>query len=262
VEKQSYIQIGGNVERAIKGDYIIDIKAILQEAWHKTLQNRISINGGLAFVMLVGMLISFLLIQYFGGFDYVYQQPQLLLMIQVVITIMTWPFLAGVEMMGVFHAVNAKTHVQLIFAFLNRASWVVLCALLTSTLINIGLQLFILPGLFLAVVFSLAIPLVIEKQLSPFSALLLSIKALRFQWFRILALYFILTMLVIFSLLPFILLAGNGVGIIGIVIFIFALSYLAPLFYNVKGILYREIFGIRIQHNSDISSLPDDVFLA
>jgi hypothetical protein len=262
VEKQSYIQIGGNVERALKGDYIIDIKAILQEAWQKTLQNRVSINGGLAFVMVVGMLTSFFLISHFGGFESVYQQPQLLMMIQVVVTIITWPFLAGVEMMGVLHAVNAKTHVSLIFAFLKRASWVILCALLTSTLINIGLQLFVVPGLFLAVVFSLAIPLVIEKKLSPLKAIVLSIQALRFQWFRIFALYFVLTVLVIFSLIPFVLLADSAFAMLGLVIFMLALTYIAPLFYNTKGILYREIFGVTVQHNANSNPSSDDVFLA
>lgn len=265
MEKQSFIQIGGSLERATQGDYSLDVKSILKEGWQKTQQNRISINAGLVFVLLLGMSTTFLLTQYFGGFELVYQQPNLMLIIQLVITIVIWPFLAGVEMMGVLHSVNAKTHVNLIFAFLKRASWVIACALFTSVFISIGLQLLIIPGIFLAVAFSLTIPLVVEKKLSPMKAMIISIQALRFQWFKLFTIYFAITLCVLFAMLPFLLLAGSSLGVIGLVIFIFALSYIAPLFYNVKGILYREIFGITLlQKDSDDSNniSHDDVFLA
>ncbi len=263
MEKQPFIHIGGSLERAVQGDYTLDVKSVLQEAWQKTQQNRASINGGLAFIMLLGMLSSFLLTEYFGGFEQVYQQPQLMLIVQFIVTVIIWPFLAGVEMMGVLHAINAKTHVNLIFAFFKRASWVIICALLTSILISFGLQLLIIPGIFLAVAFSLTIPLVVEKKLSPIKAMIISIQALRFQWFKLFTLYFLISLCLVLSLMPFVLLAESSLAIVGLVIFIFALSYIAPLFYNVKGILYREIFGLTIQQTSTNDHADsDDVFLA
>ena len=263
MEKQSIINIGGSLERAIQGDYHLDVKSVLQEGWQKTKQNRASINGGLAFVMLLGMLSSFLLVNYFGGFELVYQQPKLMLMVQFVVTIIIWPFLAGVEMMGVLHAINAKTHVNLIFAFFKRASWVIACALFTSILTSFGLQLLIVPGIFLAVAFSLTIPLVVEKKLSPIKAMIISVQALRFQWFKLFTIYFVISLLLILSMMPFLLLAETSLGIVGLVVFIFALSYIAPLFYNIKGILYREIFGLTVQQTtSDDHANSDDVFLA
>jgi len=103
-----------------------------------------------------------------------------------------------------------------------------------------------LPGIFLAVALSLVIPLVVEKKFSPVKAISLSVKALRFNWFKIFSLYLILISALIISLLPLILLAQSELSVIGGVIFFFSLSYLAPLYYNVKGILYREIFGLQL----------------
>ena len=39
---------------------------------------------------------------------------------------------------------------------------------------------------------------------------------------------------------------NSGFEMIGVVFLCFALTYLTPLFYNTKGILYREIFGVKV----------------
>lgn len=168
--------------------------------------------------------------------------------------------MAGVEMMGVQHAVGMKTHAKMIFSFLTRASWVVLCALFTSVLISIGFQLFIVPGIFLAVTLSLTVPLVIEKKMMPMKAIILSIKALRFKFFSLLTLYALLLLLLVVLLLPFIFLLESSVAPLGIVIFLIGISFLAPLFYNAKGIIYREVFGISIakSNDTDIPHNDDD----
>jgi hypothetical protein len=93
---------------------------------------------------------------------------------------------------------------------------------------------------------SLVLPLVVEKRLSPITAIVLSLKATRFQWGQLLAIYAILTLMLIAAFLPMVVLSQSSAGIVGGVMTIFALSYLAPLFYNVKGILYREIFGMQL----------------
>jgi hypothetical protein len=45
--------------------------------------------------------------------------------------------------------------------------------------------------------------------------------------------------------------------LLAVIVFLFALSYLAPLFYNVKGILYREIFGVVCHVNSENELLTE-----
>ncbi len=248
-EKITIVQVGGNIESALKGDYQIDVKAILTEAWQQTLKSRLAINLGLLFSLFLGTAVSFLVSNYLGGIEAVLADPEAGMLLNVVVTIAVWPFIGGVEMMGVLHAVGMKTDVKMIFSFLKRASWVVLCALFTSVLVSLGLQLFILPGIFLAVTLSLTIPLVIEKQMTPMKAIILSIKTLRFKFLSLLSLYFILLMSLVFLCIPLALLLESSFAPLGIMILLVGISFLAPLFYNTKGILYREIFGISLAKN-------------
>ena len=266
VEKKSVVQVGGNIERAVKGDFTIDSQAILKEAWQKTLQSRLSINLGLLFILSIGSIVSFVVSDNLGGIEAVLADPKSSMILNVIVTLFIWPFLAGVEMMGVFHAVGMKTQPKLVFSFLKRGSWVALCALLSSLFISIGIQLFIIPGIFLAVCLSLVIPLVVEKKLSPIKAIVLSVQSLRFNWFKIFSVYVTLFSALVISLLPLLFLAQTSLSVIGGVIFFFSLSYLAPLYYNAKGVLYREIFGLQIiaidGANLPPSSKANDTFSA
>ncbi len=260
MNKPSILHIGGSIERALKGDYHIDVKTVLNQAWQLTLSSRVAINLGLAFVLILGMTVSYVVSSYFGGVEEVFNNPEASMLLNIVATLVIWPFLAGVEMMGVFHAINMKTQPQLIFAFLKRGSWVALCALLTSLFISIGFQLFILPGIFLAVVLSLTIPLIVEKKMTPMRAIILSIQTLRFKFFQILALYAILLGVFVLLMMPALMLVQYDLMVVGVVFFLFGFSYLAPMFYNVKGILYRDIFGLDIADsgNRDKDNNEDD----
>ncbi len=165
-EENLNVSIGGSVERATRGEYSIDVKGVLFEAWQQTLKSRLPINLGLFIVLVLGMLVSFVVSDFFGGIEAVIaqakdQESQALQVINAIVTIVVWPFIAGIEMMGVYHAVNKPTKTNMILAFLNRGSWVALTALLTSVLISIGLQLFVIPGVLLAALLSLTILLVV-----------------------------------------------------------------------------------------------------
>ena len=245
-EKITIVQVGGNIESALKGDYQIDVKKIFTEAWQQTLKSRISMNVGLLFSVLLGMLVSFIGSNYLGGVEAVLADPEASMLLNMVVTIAVWPFLGGVEMMGVSHAVGMKTDVKMIFSFLQRASWVVLCALFTSVLINIGFQLFVLPGVFLAITLSLTIPLVIEKKMTPMKAIILSVQTLRFKFLSLLYIYVVLFLSLVLLFMPLALLIESSFAPLGIIVLLIGISFLAPLYYNIKGILYREIFGISI----------------
>lgn len=247
--------IGGSVDKATRGEYSIDVKGVLFEAWQQTLKSRLPINLALFIVLVLGMLVSFVVSDFFGGIEAVIEQAkeqesQALQVINAVVTIVVWPFIAGIEMMGVYHAINKPTKTNMILAFLNRGSWVALTALLTSVLISIGLQLFVIPGVLLAALLSLTILLVVEKKFTPMQAIILSIKALRFKILHLLLIYFILLMALISLLLPVSLLLSSSLAPIAIMVFLYGLSYVVPWYYNVKGILYREIFGVFVDKNT------------
>lgn len=246
LEKENVFHVGGSLEKAEKGEYSLDVKAIISEAWQTTKASRLVLNLSFLYCIFIGMLISVVLVPYLGGLEAVLADTQSSWLLNLVATIILSPFLAGVEMIGIYNSVNVKTHSRLIFSFLSRGSLVAICALIASSLSSIGLTLFIIPGIYLMVALSLTSPLVIEKRLSPVQSIIVSLKATRFQWFKIFALYGIICLS--FVLLTFVamLLSQGAFPVIGTAFFIFGFSFVMPLFYNVKGILYREIFGLTL----------------
>lgn len=262
MEEHSVLQVGGSPEKAVRGEYKIDIKEVLSEAWQLTKASRLSINLGLMFTLALGTLITLLVSQYVGGIKALFENQEAFALLNIVVTLAIHPFLVGVEMMGIFHAVGLKTHPKLVFAFLKRGSWVAICALITSTFAAIGFQLLVVPGIYLTVALSLVLPLVVEKKMSPIQAIVLSLKATRFQWFNIFAIYLVLFFLAILAFIPIQLFAAAGIPILGGVLTIFAFSFLAPMTYNVKGILYREIFGMKLALSKGQSAQSDSTFSA
>jgi uncharacterized protein YacL len=124
------------------------------------------------------------------------------------------------------------------------------------------MSLFYLPGIYLAVSLSLVLPLVVEKNLSPLKAIILSLQVTRFQWFKLLAIYTLLFLALLISFLPLVILAKTQLSVIGVIILLVSLTFIAPLFYNVKGILYREIFGMQLAESDATSNQTNETFSA
>lgn len=262
MEKDALIQVGGDLEESLKGNYTINVKAVINEAWTLTQQSRVAINLGILFCLFLSGVLFFVVASYFGDIKATIENPQANFAVNILVTLLVSPFLVAIEMMGVFHAVGIKTQPKALFAFLKQGSLVAVCALLSSMLISLGLNLFILPGLYLLVSLSLVLPLVVEKGFSPFKAITISLKVTRYQWFPIFLVYAVLFIGLVLTFLPFILLASSSLQLIGGMFFFFAMSYLAPMFYNVKGILYREIFGMKLAVKAGDKIVQDNIFSA
>ena len=94
-------------------------------------------------------------------------------------------------------------------------------------MIIIGFLLLILPGIYLMVAYSMAMPLVVEKNMSPWQALETSRKAISKRWFSYLFLG------ILFSII-----AGLSVLTLGL-----AFIWTVPLMMIAYGVLYRNMFG-------------------
>lgn len=261
METNKFIEIGGSPEKAVVGDYTLNVQAIIKEGWEITKTSKLPILLGLLFVLAIGSVFTMIASEYMGGIEIVLEDPNKQYILNLFATVILWPFIAGIEMMGVSHAVGIKTKSSFVFAFLKRSAFTALAALIITTISSLGFYLLFIPGIYLSVALSITIPLIVEKHMSPMAAIVLSLKATRFQWFKIFLIYLVLFMVLVCSLLP----AATGVNpLISMTIFITSMLWLAPLFYNIKGILYREIFGLKMLYveSQDGSNKPDSFFSA
>jgi uncharacterized membrane protein len=115
-----------------------------------------------------------------------------------------------------------------LFAWYDQTLKIFVTAVLMNFLILIGLLLLVLPGIYLAVSYQIALPLVVDKKLGSWQALEASRKIIGHCWFKVLA----------FDVLAIIVVTLSMV-LLGIPL-IWAVPALAIAF----GILYRTLAGI------------------
>ncbi|TLU66347.1 hypothetical protein FE810_06560 [Thalassotalea litorea] len=247
MNEKRYIQIGGTPEKAVSGDYKIDVAGIIKEAWKLTQANRQAIMLAVMIIMAATMVLMMAFAETMGGIDAVMADQKIFSGLNMIVTTLLSPLIVGLEMMGISFAIGMQAKPAMIFSFLRKSAFIALASLIVMCLTNLGLMLLLVPGIYLAVALSFTGPLVAEKNLSPNQAIILSLKATRFQWLKIFQVY--LFVMAIFLPLAFIVvIAAQNFGVIpAAVIAVLGLSWIAPFFYYVKGILYRQIFGVRMQ---------------
>ena len=112
--------------------------------------------------------------------------------------------------------------------------------ILMAVLIYIGFLLLLIPGFYLAIAYMLALPLAMERKLSPWEALEASRKAITQRWFKVFGLMLVLSLIMILSMIPL------GIGLI----------WTFPMFIIAVGILYRTIFGVLPRRSDPLSADP------
>ncbi|GAL19259.1 probable proline and glycine rich transmembrane protein gene in bax [Vibrio maritimus] len=96
-----------------------------------------------------------------------------------------------------------------------------------------GIVSMILPflSMYLSLAFSQSILLICEKKVPPLQSLLLSLRAVNKKIFVLSGIYLLLVLMFIVGAMFY------GIGLI----------FVLPFFFHVKGILYREMFGITLK---------------
>jgi uncharacterized membrane protein len=93
-------------------------------------------------------------------------------------------------------------------------------------LIVVGFMLLVLPGIYLAVAYSFALPLIVDKKIGVWEAMELSRKTITKQWFSFFGLGIVAALFLIVSAIPF------GIGLI----------WSLPTVYIAYGLLYHRLF--------------------
>lgn len=199
-----------------------DISNALKEAWRlisgfkATLWGALLINLGILFA--VSIPFEFL------GKDSIV----MMIVSQIVIGLVTYPLSAGITMIGIKRSVGEPANAFMIFDYYSKTVSIFCLYLLMMILICIGLILLILPGIYLMVAYSMAMPLVVEKNMGIWEALETSRKRIHKCWFEMLVLYILLIIIFVVAALPL------GIGLI----------WAIPFAIVLMAVVYRNLFGV------------------
>lgn len=230
LETKQHSPVGGSLEGALAGDFSWSIGEVIQEAWRLQNGAKLPIWGAVILYYLAIFAVSFL----FGMIGSVLPDVFISVAVsQVAIGLVTWPMCAGLAMIGIHRAAGLPVRATMVFDYYPKTLPIFVLYLVVAVAIVAGFMLLIVPGIYLMIALSLALPLLIEKNLSIGAALTTSLKVVNKCWFRVFGLFFIMTLLIGVSMIPF------GIGLI----------WTLPMMMLTYGIIYRDMFGV----NADAS---------
>ena len=152
----------------------------------------------------------------------------LVLLAQLVVMLISYPLGVGICMLGIKRSAGMPTNVNMLFDYYPKTIQIFLLYISMMILIFLGFLVFIIPGIYLAIAYSMAMPLLIEKNLGIWQALETSRKMIHKYWFNFFGLYIVISVIFFLSALPL------GIGLI----------WSIPFCIVVFGIVYRSMFGV------------------
>lgn len=222
----------GSVEQAIRGEYEFSIGAVLSEAWAKTSGSKWPIHLGFFYYFLVVIAVMVVIGLVMAGVMAVTEEPAVMVLIQVVtqlgINLIAMPMIMGVVMMGIKRSVDAPISASMVFNNFSKMLPLFATIILMYIMMLIGFLLFVIPGIYLMIAYYMAMPLVVEKGLSPWQAMETSRKAITHRWFSVFGLFVVMMIILTISMIPL------GLGMI----------WTLPMVMIAYGILYRNMFGV------------------
>ncbi len=176
---------GGSIEQTLAGGADLDVMDTIREAWGCTQGIKGTVVGGLLLIYGVVLVVSAILGATFG-----FENPGAMAeaVLQIVLVSIVYPFMAGVFMLGLRRSVGLPVDFKEQFSFYGMMAPIVAVGLLQSVLTSLGLMLLILPGLYLAVALSLAIPLKVEKDLGIVDCLATSLRLVNRKFLQVMLL--------------------------------------------------------------------------
>ena len=188
----------GSVESGLNGDFEFVIGDVLSEAWDLTNGSKGVLLGGLAIFYGISIVFSLVALAITGvepdSTDFAAQG--LAFAIRTVGSVIGYPIMAGIFLYAIKRASGdgSASFGDVVGPF-DRFLPILGLMLLQSVLIIAGALFLILPGIYLAVSYSLALPLLIEKEMGIWESLETSRKAISNCWFRCLGLMIVAGMI-------------------------------------------------------------------
>nr|WP_298144971.1 hypothetical protein [uncultured Pseudomonas sp.] len=223
-----------SIEQALSRGYDFNIGDLISESWQRLSGTKGIIIGGFVVFYVVLLVASFVLGGILGlvglssGDDFSFGGVIAEILIGIFASAVSYPFMAGLNMVGIRRAADQPVSFNEIFSHFGRTLPLLITAVVMMALVYLGMILLLIPGIYLSIAYILAIPLVVERGLSPWQALEASRKAISQHWFKVFGLFLLLGIITMLSAIPL------GIGLI----------WTIPLMVVAMGVLYRTIFGV------------------
>lgn len=233
------MRIGGTLEQSLSQGYRLDLQGVLKEGWQQTRRTGFGLALAIAGVMAIWILLSNTLLTPYvareGG------DMDMALILSLLVTVIMSPMTSSLDMLGLQQSVGVRARPSQVFDFfrhfLRLGSLSLLGSLITSLfgplfeLLGVPVMLAFIPSALVGMGLVFTVPLVLERGLSPAQAILVSLKLFAWGWPSIVLLHGVMLALFFLALIPM------GLGLI----------WVAPLYFNCKGILYRDLCGVAVE---------------
>jgi hypothetical protein len=225
-----------NLVNAVEGRYQFTVGEVMDEAWRLVKGMKASFWGAAVLIGLICLVVSAI-----GGFVItlaVGEAPNAIAQqaMNRAFNIVLAPFLVGLEMMCVRRALGLPITFATAFSYFPKAGSVLVAAFLVTLLSSLGLLALLIPGIYLIVGYDLVLKLICDQNLSPWTAMETSRKAIGHRWWSV------------FGLLL----------LVGLLTSVSALGLLIPLIWTIPwsmmtgAVLYRRIFYAQAPVAADV----------
>lgn len=133
---------------------------------------------------------------------------------------------AGIMYMGVKWVRERQIHWRDAFSGFSTVLSILIAMVLQFVLLTIGFFLLILPGIYLTVGYSMTMPLIIDRRMSPWEAMEASRRGVHKIWWKMFGLMLIMMLIMSISAIPF------GIGLI----------WTVPMAFILSGLVYTYLF--------------------
>ncbi|WP_404399207.1 hypothetical protein LG288_06045 [Idiomarina seosinensis] len=245
-DNQQTTIIGGNLTDALNGRYQLSLGDVFKQTFDLTRKHWVPLFLG--FIAFMGILLiislvalSILPASWVEQFADPEQQiaAQALVFLSILGAAVGAPFWGGLILMGIRHSVDIPSKATDMFNGFRKAGPLIATLVATSLLTQVSILLLtelhwllgVLAQIYLTVAFAFALPLVIERDVSPLNAIFYSVRIVNYK----LPIYIIL------------LFAISGLLIISSLLFFIPLIYVVPLIFNLCGVVYKDVVGVSIR---------------
>jgi uncharacterized membrane protein len=223
----------GSLAKADAGDFDASIGHVISTAWQNVAGNKGLVWGAFALYVLAIIMMSIVLGFVFGSAADNMASGGFIGIItsQLFQTLVMLPISVGLILVCVKVVSGVEVSAVSVFNYFPKTLNLALTYLLMGLMIILGLMLLVIPGIYLMVAYSLALVLLVDKDLGPWEALETSRKAIHKCWFSVLGLWILLGLILVVAMIPM------GIGLI----------WAVPLTMLCVGVLYRNVFGLSEQ---------------